>query len=58
MQHLPELLNKNLRFNKLGLFVYDPEEETFSLVFSYGLGKLKYKFKPDKQDLWHTILAG
>ena len=41
---------------KLGLFVYEPAEETFSLVISHGLGKLEYKFKTDKQDLWHTIL--
>jgi diguanylate cyclase (GGDEF)-like protein len=50
------IIKKKFEVCKLGLFVYHAEEETFSLVFSSGLGKLKFKFKPDKQDLWHTIL--
>jgi diguanylate cyclase (GGDEF)-like protein len=41
---------------KLGLFAYDPEKETFELVVSYGLGKLEYKFKIDKKNLWQNIL--
>jgi diguanylate cyclase (GGDEF)-like protein len=41
---------------KLALFAYDPDKETFELVFSSGLGKLEYKFKRDKQNLWRTIL--
>ena len=41
---------------KLGLFVYDPDRETFELVFSYGLGKLNYKFKRGTKNLWDTIL--
>lgn len=51
------IIEQKFEVNQLGLFVYHWEEETFNLVFSYGLGKLKFKFKPDKQDLWHTILA-
>jgi diguanylate cyclase (GGDEF)-like protein len=43
---------------KLALFVFDPEKETFELVFSSGLGKLEYKFKTDKENLWRTILQG
>jgi diguanylate cyclase (GGDEF)-like protein len=50
------IIEQKFEVKKLGLFVYDLEEVTFNLVFSSGLGKLKYKFKPDKQDLWHTIL--
>jgi diguanylate cyclase (GGDEF)-like protein len=42
--------------SKLGLFVYDPEKETFELVFSYGLGKLNFKFKRGRKNLWQTIL--
>lgn len=41
---------------KLGLFAYDSEKEIFELVFSFGLGKLEYKFKTDKEILWQTIL--
>ena len=41
---------------KLGLFVYDPEKETFELVFSSGLGKLNFKFKRGRKELWETIL--
>ena len=41
---------------KLGLFAYDSEKETFELVFSFGLGKLEYKFKTNKENLWRTIL--
>ncbi len=50
------IIEQKFEVHKLGLFVYHLEKETFSLVYSYGLGKLKYKFKPDKQDLWHAIL--
>ncbi|UCD78561.1 MAG: sensor domain-containing diguanylate cyclase [Desulfobacterales bacterium] len=41
---------------KLGIFAYEPQKETFELVFSYGLGKLEYKFKSHKEELWQTIL--
>ena len=41
---------------RLGLFAYDSEKETFELVFSFGLGKLEYKFKTNKENLWRTIL--
>jgi diguanylate cyclase (GGDEF)-like protein len=50
------IIKNKFEVHKLGLFVYDREKETFSLVFSYGLGKLEYKFKVDKPDLWQTIL--
>ena len=50
------IIKHKFEVRKLGLFVYEPEEDMFSLVVSYGLGKLEYKFKPDNQDLWHTIL--
>jgi len=43
---------------KLGLFVYDGQQAAFELVFSHGLGKLNYKFKSDKKDLWQTLLKG
>ena len=43
---------------KLALFAFDPEKETFELVFSSGLGKLEYKFKTGKENLWQTILQG
>jgi diguanylate cyclase (GGDEF)-like protein len=50
------IIKQKFGLRKLGLFAYEPEKETFSLVFSHGLGKLEYKFKTDKQDLWHAIL--
>ncbi|CAB1062646.1 diguanylate cyclase/phosphodiesterase (GGDEF & EAL domains) with PAS/PAC sensor(s) [Olavius sp. associated proteobacterium Delta 1] len=50
------IIKHKFKVHRLGLFVYDPETETFSLVFSDGLGKLEYKFKIDMQDLWQTIL--
>ena len=50
------IIEQKFEIIKLGLFEYNLDEETFNLVFSHGLGKLKFKFKPDKQDLWHTIL--
>ena len=53
---LAGIIKNRFAVHKLGIFVYDPAKETFSLVFSYGLGKLEYKFKIDKQELWHTIL--
>ncbi len=49
------IIKNKFGVHKSGLFVYDPEKETFELVFSNGLGKLEYKFKIDKQDLWQTI---
>ena len=50
------IIEQKFGVKKLGLFIYLLKEEAFNLVFSCGLGKLKFKFKPDKQDLWHTIL--
>jgi diguanylate cyclase (GGDEF)-like protein len=50
------ILKNKFGISKLGLFVYDPEKETFELVFSYGLGKLNFKFKRSKKKLWETIL--
>jgi len=41
---------------RLAFFAYYPEKKTFELVLSSGLGKLEYKFKSDKEDLWQTIL--
>ena len=41
---------------KLALLVYDPDQETFELVFSYGLGRLNFKFKRGTNKLWETIL--
>jgi len=50
------IIKQKFGVHKLGLFVYNAEKEAFKLVFSHGLGKLEYKFKPDKQGLWHTII--
>ena len=50
------IIEQKFEVHKLGLFEYNPKKEDFMLVLSHGLGKLEYKFKPDKQDLWHTIL--
>jgi diguanylate cyclase (GGDEF)-like protein len=50
------IIRNKFEVHKLGLFVYDPEKQTFSLVFSHGLGKLEYKFKVDQTDLRQTIL--
>ena len=50
------IIKNKFGISKLGLFVYDPEKETFELVFSYGLGKLNFKFKRGKKNLWETIL--
>ncbi len=50
------IIEQKFEVHKLGLFEYNPKKEDFMLVLSRGLGKLEYKFKPDKQDLWHTIL--
>lgn len=49
------IINK-FGISKLGLFVYDPEKETFELIFSFGLGKLNFKFKRGRKNLWETIL--
>ncbi len=53
---LAGIIEKRFAVQKLGIFVYEPGRETFSLVFSYGLGKLEYRFKTGKNELWHTIL--
>ena len=53
---LAGIIEKRFSVHKLGIFVYEPAKETFNLVFSYGLGKLEYKFKTDNKELWHTIL--
>jgi len=53
---LAGIIRKKFGISKLGLFVYDPEKETFELVFSYGLGKLNFKFKRGRKNLWETIL--
>jgi len=50
------IIKNKFEIPKLGLFVYDPDRETFELVFSYGLGKLNYKFKRGTKNLWETIL--
>jgi len=50
------IIKNKFGISKLGLFVYDPEKETFELVFSLGLGKLNFKFKRGRQNLWETIL--
>lgn len=50
------IIKKKFKISKLGLFVYEPLTETFELVFSHGLGKLNYKFKRDKKNLWEHIL--
>ena len=51
-----EIIKHKFRISKLALFAYDPEKETFELILSSGLGKLEYKFKTDKENLWQTIL--
>jgi diguanylate cyclase (GGDEF)-like protein len=53
---LAGIIRNKFGISKLGLFVYDPEKETFELVFSYGLGKLNFKFKRGRKNLWETIL--
>jgi diguanylate cyclase (GGDEF)-like protein len=53
---LAGIIRNKFRISKLGLFVYDSEKETFELVFSYGLGKLNFKFKRGRKNLWETIL--
>jgi diguanylate cyclase (GGDEF)-like protein len=50
------IIRNKFGISKLGLFVYDPEKETFELVFSYGLGKLNFKFQRGRKKLWETIL--
>jgi len=50
------IIRNKFGISKLGLFVYDPEKETFELIFSYGLGKLNFKFKRGRKKLWETIL--
>ena len=50
------IIKNKFGISNLGLFVYDPEKETFELIFSYGLGKLNFKFKRDRKKLWETIL--
>ena len=51
-----EIIKHKFRISKLALFAYDPQKETFELILSSGLGKLEYKFKTDKENLWQTIL--
>ena len=51
------IIKNRFAVEKLGIFVFETDEDTFSLVFSHGLGKLEYKFKTDRQELWRTILA-
>ena len=53
---LAGIIKNRIGVQKLGIFVYEPAKKTFSLVFSHGLGKLEYKIKVDKQELWNTIL--
>jgi diguanylate cyclase (GGDEF)-like protein len=53
---LAGIIKNKFGISKLGLFVYDPEKETFELIFSYGLGKLNFKFKRGRKNLWETIL--
>ena len=43
------IVRNKFGISKLGLFVYDSEKETFEQVFSYGLGKLNFKFKRGKK---------
>ena len=50
------IIKNKFGISKLGLFVYDPEKETFELIFSLGLGKLNFKFKRGRKNLWETIL--
>ena len=50
------IIRNKFGISKLGLFVYDPEKETFELVFSSGLGKLNFKLKRGRKKLWETIL--
>ncbi|CAB1085308.1 hypothetical protein D1AOALGA4SA_12796 [Olavius algarvensis Delta 1 endosymbiont] len=50
------IIEGKFKIRKLGLFTYEPQKRSFSLVFSRGLGQLDYKFKSDSQDLWHSIL--
>ncbi|MDJ0819056.1 MAG: diguanylate cyclase [Desulfobacterales bacterium] len=56
-QTFADIIKTRFDIRKLGLFVFDPETETFNLVFSYGLGRLEYKFNINQQHLWQTILA-
>jgi diguanylate cyclase (GGDEF)-like protein len=53
---LAGIIKNKFGISNLGLFVYDPGKETFELIFSYGLGKLNFKFKRDRKKLWETIL--
>ncbi len=53
---LAGIIKNKFGISKLGLFVYDPEKETFELIFSFGLGKLNFKFKRGRKNLWETIL--
>ena len=50
------IIKNRFEVDKLGLFVFDPEKETFKLVYSTGIGKLEYQFKVDQQPIWETIL--
>ena len=50
------IIKNKFGISQLGLFIYDTDKETFELVFSYGLGKLNFKFKRGRKKLWETIL--
>ena len=50
------IIKNKFGISKLGLFVYVPEKEAFELIFSYGLGRLNFKFKRGRENLWETIL--
>jgi len=50
------IIKHKFGISRLALFAYYSEKETFELILSSGLGKLEYKFKSDKEDLWQTIL--
>jgi diguanylate cyclase (GGDEF)-like protein len=50
------IIKNKFGISKLGLCVYDSDKETFELLFSYGLGKLNYKFNRGTNKLWETIL--
>ena len=50
------IVREKFGISELGLFAYDPDKENFELVYSIGLGRLEYKFKRDKKNLWQTIL--
>ena len=50
------IIKQKFGISEIGLLAYDPDEENFELVHSYGLGKIECNFKSDKKELWQTIL--